>query len=418
MTVTLGVHPAPPVEVEAGPGGVEGLTVADLIRVGRRHNPRRQVLFVSTVLGKHLNVAPATLLAAGMALGARVEAVLAGTDPSLDEDRLRRAVAGQVPTVDDVAPRPQPAVAANVVGFAETATALGHAVRRRLGPGPLTHTTRRPTGEPIVRCVEAHSHATEHEVHHSEPTFLADGDPVVIVDDEMTTGSTALGLIEAIHTHHPHDRYVLASLVDWRGDDDRLRAEATATRLGTRIDSVSLLPADATVGDGGPVPTTVEMPPSPVLPRTTTTVVDVGPPTARCGWSLAHQRTVDERVAEAVAPLRHRRRGGRALVLGTEELMYVPALVGLHLGDGVVTRSTTRSPIVAVDVDGYPIVDRSTFASLDGLPGDRHLYGLTLDAEAGLEDVVLVADVPVPDDHPLVAALGAITDHLQILELR
>jgi len=81
VTLTLGVAPAPPVEVEPRPGGVDGLTVADLIRVGRRHSPRRHVLFVSTILGKHLNVAPSTLLAAGMALGARVEAALAGTDP-------------------------------------------------------------------------------------------------------------------------------------------------------------------------------------------------------------------------------------------------------------------------------------------------------------------------------------------------
>ena len=411
---TLGSPPAPPVTIRAHPGGVRGVDVGDLIRIGRRQNPKRQVLFVSTVLGKHLSVPPATLLAAGMALGGRVEATLAGTDPTADEDRLRAAIGGDLLSPADVAPAPRAAVRATVLGFAETATALGHAVRRRLGPGPLSHTTRRPVGTPVVRCVEAHSHAVDHEVHHADPAFLSDAAPVVVVDDEMTTGSTALSLVEAVHAVHARDRYVLATLVDWRSDDDRRRLAEAAERLGTSIEVVSLLDAAAEVGEAPPLPEIEDAPGSPP-PRVTTMELSLGPPTARQGWTPDHQATLDERVAEAVAPLAAARRGAKVLVLGTEELMYVPALIALHLGPGALTRSTTRSPIVPSPGADYPIHDRVTFPAVDGLDGDRFLYNLGDDR---VDDVVVVVDVPVPDDHPMLAALGRATDHVHLVVLR
>jgi hypothetical protein len=410
----IGSPPAPPVAVDVR-SSVRGIGVDDLIRVGRRQNPKRQVLFVSTVLGKHLSVPPATLLAAGMALGGRVEATLAGTDPTADEDRLRLALGGDRLEPADVGPNPKATVRANVIGFAETATALGHAVRRRLGPGPLSHTTRRPLdASPIVTCVEAHSHAVDHAVHHADGSFLSDAAPVVIVDDEMKTGSTALSLVSAIHEVRARHRYVLATLVDWRTAADRDRMAETAERLGTTIEVVSLLDATADVGDAPPLPPVVDADPGPA-PTVTTHELDLGPATARLGWSAEHQATLDDRVAEAVAPLASARRGGSVLVVGTEELMYVPALIGLHLGPGAVTRSTTRSPIVPASGADYPIHDRVTFPAIDGLDGDRFLYNLGDDR---VDDVVVVTDVPVPDDHPMLAALGRATDHLHLVVLR
>jgi hypothetical protein len=133
------------------------------------------------------------------------------------------------------------------------------------------------------------------------------------------------------------------------------------------------------------------------------------------GWTSEHQATLDERVAEAVAPIAAARRGGKVLVLGTEELMYVPALIGLHLGPGAVTRSTTRSPVVPAPGPDYPIHDRVTFPAVDGLEGDRYLYNLGDDR---VDDVVLVVDVPVPPEHPMVAALGRASDHVHLVVLR
>ena len=52
--------------------------------------------------------------------------------------------------------------------------------------------------------------------------------PLVLVDDELTTGRTALNTIAALHAAAPRDRYVLATLVDLREDDARRAARRGA----------------------------------------------------------------------------------------------------------------------------------------------------------------------------------------------
>ena len=45
--------------------------------------------------------------------------------------------------------------------------------------------------------------------------------PLVLVDDEISTGATALDSIRALHGLAPHRRYVVASLVDLRSPEQR-----------------------------------------------------------------------------------------------------------------------------------------------------------------------------------------------------
>ena len=80
---------------------------------------------------------------------------------------------------------------------------------------------------------------------------------------------------------------------------------------------------------------------------------------------------------------------GRVLVLGTEELMYLPLRLALALAAdltvgrhrAVAFQSTTRSPVHAIDRPGYPIRRRIDFqSSVLGTNGDsagretRHVY--------------------------------------------
>ena len=75
----------------------------------------------------------------------------------------------------------------------------------------------------------------------SRPGLLLGAGTVVLVDDELSTGRTALNVIEAMHALAPRSRYVLAGIVDVRSPaDDEIRAEV-ARRLACRIDVVSLV---------------------------------------------------------------------------------------------------------------------------------------------------------------------------------
>ncbi|MGI8531658.1 MAG: phosphoribosyltransferase domain-containing protein, partial [Geodermatophilaceae bacterium] len=234
-----------------------GWEVTDLVGVGLRQNPRRAHLLVSTVLGKHVPTDPRIVLAAGRLLGSLGGAAVGGRVVTAPEaNLLRAALRGDPASARQLlgsVPVPEPAPAGTVVlGYAETATGLGHAVAEALPGCYYLHSTRQEVQgvTPAAGFEEEHSHATDHLLLPEEPAALNRPGPVVLVDDELSTGRTALNTIRVLHGLRPRARYVVAALVDLRGPGDRAALAAVAAELGTRIDVVSLcagsvvLPAD------------------------------------------------------------------------------------------------------------------------------------------------------------------------------
>ncbi|WP_207770369.1 phosphoribosyltransferase domain-containing protein, partial [Frankia canadensis] len=215
------------VTADAVGGGLDAL-----VGLALRRNPRRAHLLVSRVLGKHLPVAPAEALAAGSALARLVRAL-----PGLDDDQGADADAGQA------------ADGPLVIGYCETATALGHTVADGLAGSHYLHTTRRelPGVPPVLEFTESHSHASHHWLVPADPAILRAPRPIVLVDDELSTGRTALGTIQILHDHAPRGHYVVASLVDARPAPARAAFADLAADLGVRIDVVALIEATVAV---------------------------------------------------------------------------------------------------------------------------------------------------------------------------
>jgi hypothetical protein len=278
------------------------------------------------------------------------------------------------------------------LGFAETATALGHLVADQLGSAYL-HSTRRPDGPVPVAAgfVESHSHATDHLLRPGPAVSLAGDGPLVLVDDELSTGRTALGVIEAVHAVQPRSRYVVAGLVDVRSAAaDALRA-ATAARLDCRIDLVALVGGAVRVPEGTARRVARELPDTPPTapaPRTPD-VRELAlpwpasvPQGGRHGFAPADRAAFDAAIAAAAAALTGAVGDARrVLLLGTEELMYLPLRLALALRDprrAIAFQSTTRSPVHALDVSGYPVRRRIDFTGLVHPAGDeratRHVY--------------------------------------------
>ena len=90
--------------------------------------------------------------------------------------------------------------------------------------------------------------------------------------------------------------------------------------------------------------------------------------------------------------------------------MYAPLRVAAAMGEGVRYQSTTRSPIVAADVAGYPIRHKASFPN----PHDPGLASYVYNVAPGAYDdiFVLFEEAPV-DVQPLVAALSG-TIHLVV----
>ena len=396
-----------------------GLTMTDLTRIALRRNPKRAQLLVSTVLGKHVPVDPRVVCGTGRLLGALVARSLAG-DASPPPGTWAAAAAATVRGDDparllSVLPDPEPVLGVVTFGFAETATSLGHLVADQLG-SPYLHSTRRPDGpEPVTaKFVESHSHATDHLLRPDGRLTLAGAGPLVLVDDELSTGRTALNVVEALHARFPRDRYVLAGLVDVRSpESDAVRAELAA-RLRCRIDVVSLARGSVRVPDGTAERVALDLAaPTPPPPDGRAGDGPVGvrevplpwparlPHGGRHGFAGPDRPEFDATVAAAALGL-----GSvcgtaeRVLVLGTEELMYLPLRLALALRSptrATAFQSTTRSPVHAIDAPGYPIRRRIDFVSSVHPGGDRaerHVYnaGWPDRSGAGEADLIVVVD--------------------------
>lgn len=186
--------------------------LGELLGLALRRNPKRAHLLVSQVLGKHVPQRPSVVHGHGHALGRRVRELLG--------KEARTAV---------------------VLGYAETATGLGHCVADGLGGAPYLHSTRRPVAgvAPAGGFEESHSHATSHLLLPADPGLLAGEGPLVLVDDEFSTGNTVLNTVRALHGRFPRRRYVVVALVDMRSEEDAGRLAEFAAEIGARVDLVA-----------------------------------------------------------------------------------------------------------------------------------------------------------------------------------
>jgi len=449
----LGVVLRSAVRGAAGPGADPSVVLG----LALRRNPRRAQLLVSRLLGKHVPTDPRLVRASGLLLGGLVADALAGRPArSLPVDLLHAAIRdepGTAITLGRTAGAGTVAVDALVLGFAETATALGHCVAEALsaaGSGAdYLHSTRRPVDgiDAAGGFAEEHSHATDHLLLPVDPALLRGGRPLVLVDDELSTGRTVLNTIAALHRVTPRDRYVVATLVDARPPGPDL-VDAVAA-LGPHLDVVSLcraaveLPEDllaradgvraglpALHGSPGPHDGLDPLAPKPRLAHTespTRGQPDSRVVLAECGWPqglpvggrhgfLAAHHAALGSALPALARTLAVRPGERTLVLGTEELMALPLRLAQALADAgcsVRFSTTTRSPAVVVDEPGYALRTGITFPAHDDPadgPGPRFAYNL---GGPGSWDHVLVVVDP-PADTPalrtgLLAALAPLT---------
>ncbi len=418
-------------------GSPVGLRMTELIEVGLRRNPRRAQLLVSTVLGKHLAADPRVIAGMGRLLGALVGRTLDGdTGPAPDAwaAAAGRAVSGVDPggllSLLDVDPGASTGSAGVLTfGFAETATSLGHLVADQLGSAYL-HSTRRKDGPVPVAAefAEPHSHATGHLLRPDPPGLLDAAGPVVLVDDELSTGRTALNVIEAMHAIAPRERYVLAGLVDVRSDDDDRNRANLANRLGCRIDVVSLVRGTISVpastidrvaaevaAQPGPIAAAV-ISPDRLQVRCSRLVLpwpDEVPTGGRHGFLPSDRDAFDAAVSTAAAALATAcADAARILLIGTEELMYLPLRLALELArdplHAVAFQSTTRSPVHAVDRPGYPVRRRIDFVSSvidESERPVRHVYNAGWPPHAGPEPPDTVATAACVTEPELIVVI-------------
>ena len=314
------------------PSYTTSYTKETTLRVAKRYrNAKRAYLLVNPLQAKHMPVSPTEALTMMRTLG----------------EGLRQEFPG----------------ARLVLGFAETATALGAAVASRLGPDCAFLTTTREAGEGPgwVRFLEEHSHAAEQKLWGGDlDALLQETDTVLFVDDEISTGKTLRNMVAQLTRRWPalgEKTLVAASLLN-RVTPEQEKALADA---GITCRCLVRLPQEdhtAQVADW----TVTEAPPA--VPQNLSFRQETLPgeglldprKTLRIGAYDSSCRAVAEAMlSHTLGPVETL---GKTLVLGTEECMYPALRLGEKLerqGAEVYCHATTRSPIGLCHAPGYPI---------------------------------------------------------------
>lgn len=427
------------------------MPVEALFSMAARINKKRSFLFVSKVLGKHIPVGPYTPLLSGAALALLLylEMSADSAEREIMDKLMSQAVHGLIHPEfaeeayhDLLAARlvlPQPAL---FIGFAETATALGHSMYNMFAGGAsYIHTTREniPELESVVTFEEEHSHAVDHLCYALNPKLLSGTEPIVLVDDEITTGNTAINTIRDIQSKFPRREYVVASLLDWRSTANIQAYRDLEQELGIRITALSLLQGSIEV-TGTPLlkPQAGSAEPSAAVAELVTTyiqdglerlqvssadaqgVVNLSPYlkySGRFGLESADNRRIDEGVSRVAGKLRDLREGSRTLVMGVGEFMYLPMRIAAEMGERVSYQSSTRSPIHPQRRADYGVHSAAAYPSA----GDTEITNFIYNVDPGQYDdifVLLERDVPRQRIEPMTDILQRLAGnkvHLIIL---
>jgi hypothetical protein len=386
------------IEVTANP---YQLPLEDLFTMAARINKKRSFLFVSKVLGKHLPIQPQKGLLTAALLGARYAECIKGFKgqftneliKTFNQDESQFKSGAFVPkSINPV-----------IIGFAETATALGHAFFDCFESGEYFHTTREEIESltPSITFEEEHSHATSHRCY--IPLNMIDNErEIILVDDEMTTGKTAINIIESIQAQFPRKEYSVVSILDWRSEENKQQFAELEKTLGITINIVSLISGSVQVNESSKLQeqeqqdTYLEIEPSidvislsPFFEGECPSINNKAPlikETGRFGTDRNTNEELHKKIREAAKVVSQHRTGAKTLCLGTGEFMYIPMKLASEMGSNVFYQSTTRSPIYIQDIQGYGARHGLSFPN----PEDRDVAHFVYNIPPGEYDELFV----------------------------
>lgn len=369
----------------------QGLPAEALFSMGLRVNKKRQFLFISKLIAKHLAVSPSVALGTGSLLASLLmeKEGLPKVPQSSELVRILKSGAPNPAATKDslrhMAALPEKTV---FIGMAETATGLGHSVFQHFENAFYIHTTRENISGLTASFVfeEEHSHATSHKVY-APKGLLEDAEAIVLIDDEISTGNTLINLITALDEQFPGKKYTSLSILDWRNEEQQKKFGQLAKERKIELAVLSLMAGQFELKHGsspeepaieqlaGGVPNQPqEIAEADMLPYESSTGQRYIGLTGRFGLSSEEQKAIDSWASNTVEKLEQKAK--KPLVVGIGENMYLALRFGLALSDDSIVQTTTRSPIFASTKEGYPIREKASFQLPDADGVNQFIYNL------------------------------------------
>lgn len=330
----------------------------DLIQIAKRdHNKKRNYLVMNRLQGKHIPAKPDDALGMFAQLAECLEGEYDG------EKTL-------------------------VIGFAETATAIGAAVAVRLGAYYI-QTTREDVAADYLYFSEEHSHATQQRlVKQDLDQIMPKIDKVVFAEDEITTGHTIQNLIQVLTQEYPGQaEYAAASVLNGMDQEALQMYQSRNIRLYYLVKTEQKDYAKGLqkyIRKGLYIDDSYKMPKNNIIVKE---MAVEGRINARRLTDAAAYEKACEDLWHAIEGRLHEELKGRILVLGTEEFMYPPLYAAQKMAEGgaeVLFHATTRSPIEVYEEEDYPLHVRYELPSLYDKDRRTFIYDI------GVYDLVLI----------------------------
>lgn len=379
-----------------------------LFQMGVRINKKRQFLFVSRLLGKHLAVDPAISLGTGTILASMLmENESLDSHPLVNElvQMINSGIPNRKISLDSLAFKSNLPTKTVFIGFAETATGLGHAVFHHFQNAHYIHTTREEIlhMEPSFYFEEEHSHATSHRVYAPEQT-LTDANTIVLIDDEITTGLTLSNLIVALNNSFPGKRYKILSILDWRTEAHQHDFKQLMNTHNISAEILTIMGGQFTLLNQA----LIEEKETPLLSRMQPFDVFADEQlsleitskhrsehagychfTGRFGLTSKLHEEMDVWIERFITRLPKLDRDKPTLIIGIGENIYFPLRLALSFGNDTKVQTTTRSPILAKTDKLYPIQHKCKFELPDSNGINQYLYNLS---EIDAEQIIVISE--------------------------
>lgn len=363
-------------------------TEAELVRIAKReNNTRRKYLVVNRLQGKHIPVSPKEALQMFRSLAELIK-------EAYPSERLL------------------------MVGFAETATAIGAAVAIECQAAYMQTTREVIDGVDYLYFSESHSHATEQKLVKTDlDKIIGKTDRIVFIEDEVTTGNTILNIVRLIQkTYAQPVSFAVASILNGMNEEalenyKNLKipvhylvktAHDTYTEIAEQYQAdgtchICTKPQEKEVEQQKEVQQQIEMQQTKEAQQPIE-VQEIS------GWINVRRLHTADTYKQACEQLwqeiqqkygytkytKETETGRRILVLGTEEFMYPALYVGAKLEEAGYTvrmHATTRSPIAVSKEEKYPLHTRYELASLYDKNRTTFVYDL-----AEYEEVLVLTD--------------------------
>lgn len=332
------------------------LDVKEMVSVCKRlNNTKRDFLFVNKYQGKHFPQNPSKIL------------------KILDE------------LIENIQEKEQKTL---VIGFAETATAIGNYVASKLENCIFEMQTTREIiegEEPIIKFQEEHSHAPSQLLYGKKEIF-SKIDRVMFVEDEITTGKTIINFINELNKINPNLNYAVTSILNWQDEEnDKLYKQLNIKTyylikgkikdVNAKVEVDTIKKYECKEQDEKQINYKKVKSELCNLKATRLGRVPIKD-------NNFYENYIFDKLSQKSEILRKIKteQNKKVLIIGTEEFMYEPLLLAKYLEDNtshdIFYQATTRSPIEVSKQSNYILKERFEFVSAYEEERKTYLYNL------------------------------------------